>query len=77
MMTKYKNYWMILGFAMIIFGFTAIILQMVGIHWAFLGFLEYFGRLFAFVAKIVLVMAGVLFFILARTDWEREREECL
>ncbi|MEY3240891.1 MAG: hypothetical protein RIR11_2329 [Bacteroidota bacterium] len=75
-MNKYKNAGMTLGFALIIFGLTSLILTLVGIHWYFLGWLEYFGRLFAFVAKIVMVLGGTILFILSRTDWEREREEC-
>jgi hypothetical protein len=72
---KNKSYWTLLGFLLVIFGFTAIILQLVGTQWAFLAFLEKPGRLFAFVAKIVMVMAGFVTIVLARTDWERERKE--
>lgn len=72
---KNKSLWTILGLLLVIFGFTAIILQMVGTQWAFLSFLEIPGRLFAFVAKIVMVIAGFVAIVLARTDWERERRE--
>jgi hypothetical protein len=73
MMTKYKSWWAILGFALVVLGFTSIWLQMVGSQWAFLAFLEKGGRLVAFVVKLLMVMAGFVLFILAMTDWERER----
>lgn len=76
-MSKYKNAGLILGFMMIVLGITSLILSIVGIHWYFLGWLEHFGRLFAFVTKIIMVMAGAVIFILARTDWERERKESM
>ena len=68
---------MLLGFALIIFGITAVILQMVGVHWYFLGWLEMGGRLFAFVAKILMVLVGMVLFIIARVDWEKERQELM
>lgn len=74
-MTKNKNFWMVLGLCLFVFGFTAITLQMVGVQWAFLRFLEIPGRLFAFVFKIFMVIAGIVTIVLARTDWERERQE--
>jgi hypothetical protein len=72
---KNKGLWTLLGFLLIIFGLTAVVLQMVGTQWAFLTFLEKPGRLFAFVVKIVMVIAGFVTVVLARTDWERERRE--
>lgn len=72
---KNKGYWILLGLLLIIFGITAIVLQMIGIQWTFLRFLEIPGRLFSFVAKIIMVLAGFIIIVLARTDWERERQE--
>ncbi len=72
---KNKGYWLLLGFLLVVFGFTGLVLQMVGTQWVFLGFLELPGRLFAFVFKIVMVLAGVLITVFANTDWARERQE--
>jgi Na+(H+)/acetate symporter ActP len=72
---KNKGRWMLAGFLLVVFGLTSLILQMVGAQWAFLRFLEIPGRLFAFVAEIIMVMAGFIIFILAKTDWNQEREE--
>jgi len=72
---KNKGYWLLLGYVLFTLGLTALIMQMVGVQWAFLSFLEWGGRLLAFVAKIVMVLAGVLIITIANTDWERERRE--
>ena len=73
---KYKGLWLLLGYAMMTFGLTALIMQVVGVHWAFLGLLEWGGRLLAFVLKILMTIGGVLIIVFARTDWDREMREC-
>lgn len=75
MITKYKTFWIVLGLLLVVSGITALALQLVGAQWAFLQFLEMPGRLFAFVAKLLMVMAGFILIIVANTDWERERRE--
>lgn len=72
---KNKGLWTLLGFLLIIFGLTAIVLQMVGTQWVFLSFLEKGGSLLAFVVKVVMVVAGFVTVVLARTDWEQEKRE--
>lgn len=72
---KNKGRWILLGLALVIVGLTALVLQLVGAQWAFLQFLEIPGRLFAFVFKILMVMAGFILIALANTDWERDRRE--
>lgn len=72
---KHKGYYTLLGLLLFIFGISAIILQVVGVQWAFLSFLERMGRLFAFVVKILMSMAGVVILVLANTDWDRERKD--
>lgn len=66
---------MLLGFLLVVFGLTAAVLQMIGAQWAFLQFLEIPGRLFAFVVKVLMVMAGFIIVALANTDWDQERRE--
>lgn len=72
---KNKGYWLLLGYTLFTLGLTALIMQMVGVQWAFLFFLEWGGRLVAFVAKIIMTLAGALIIVMANTDWERERRE--
>jgi uncharacterized membrane protein len=72
---KNKGLWLLAGFLLVIFGVTALVLQLVGVRWVFLSFLELGGRLWAFVAKLVMIIAGVIIIVFANTDWERERRE--
>lgn len=72
---KNKGLWLLLGFSLLIFGLTAIFLQIVGTQWVFLNWLEKPGHLFAFVAKVIMVMAGFAIVAIANTDWERDRRE--
>lgn len=64
-----------LGLLLLILGFSAMILQLVGVNWAFLAWLERGGLLLALVLKVVMVLAGVVLVVLAKTDWEREFRE--
>jgi TRAP-type mannitol/chloroaromatic compound transport system permease small subunit len=72
---KNKSTYILLGYLLFLFGFTAIVLQLVGVQWVFLSFLERGGRLFSFIVKILMVLAGIVMIVLARTDWERERRD--
>jgi uncharacterized membrane protein len=74
---KNKSRWILTGLLLLIFGFTAIVLQLVGVSWAFLHFLDQVGGLFAFVVKVLMVMAGILLIVIARTDWEQEKRNVL
>jgi hypothetical protein len=69
---KNKGLLALIGFLLFVFGFTAIVLQMVGVSWYFLSFLDLPGRLFAFVAKTLMLLFGVVIIVLAYTDWDRE-----
>lgn len=72
---KNKGRWLLLAYALIVLGLSAIALQIVGSQWVFLTLLEKGGHLFAFVVKVLMVMAGFAIAVLANTDWERERRE--
>jgi len=74
-MLKNRGLWTLLGFSLVILGFTSLIMTLVGVNWAFLGFLELGGRLFAFLAKILMVMAGGIVIALANNNWARDRDE--
>ena len=72
---KNKGLWLLLGYTMMTLGLTSLAMQVVGVHWAFLGILEWGGRLFSFVVKILMLIGGVLIIVFAHTDWERERRD--
>ena len=62
----------ILGFALAALGFLSIVLSLVGVQFAFLTWLDSFSRLFGFVAKIVMIIAGILILYIAQSDFKGE-----
>lgn len=77
MMNKYQGWWLLLGFLLLILGATSMILQLVGVHFAFLRFLEFGGGLAALLLKVFMTIGGILIIAIANTDWEKERRESL
>lgn len=75
MMNKYKIAGIVTGMTLLIVGISALILSLVGVHWYFLSWLEAPGRLFAFLFKLFLALAGAVIFFVSNVDWERERRE--
>lgn len=74
---KNKSYLLLAGYLLFSLGITSMAMELVGTHWYFLGWIEKAGRLISFIFKILMVMAGVLCIVFARTDWERERKDSM
>lgn len=72
---KNKGLLILLGYVLFSLGITSIVMELVGTHWYFLGWLERTGRLVAFIIKILMLLGGILLVIFARTDWEQEKRE--
>jgi len=72
-MQRYKGWFSVIGFLLIMFGIMSIVLSMVGLEFSFMIFLDVFGSLTAFIIKVFMVLSGIVIITLARTDWERER----
>lgn len=61
-----------MGFLLFIFGFSALVLSLVGIKFSFLAWLDYPGALFGFLAKIFMIVAGIVVVYLTVSDWRAE-----
>lgn len=72
---KNRTLWTFVGFVLFITGMIALVLSLVGVELVFLNWLQELGGLIAFLAKVSLVVAGVVVVALARTDWEQSEEE--
>ena len=57
-----------LGFIFFLVGFSAICLMLMGIQYSFLTWIDAPGRLFGFVARLVIVIIGFLLVAFARMD---------
>jgi hypothetical protein len=71
-MIKNKGIWSIVGFLLAAIGFLAIALSMIGIRFAFLTWLDAPGPLFGFIAKIAMIIIGILILYLAQSDFSGE-----
>ncbi len=67
-----KTAWVSFGFLLFILGFSALVLSLVGVKLSFLVWLDYPGALFGFLAKIFMVIAGIIVVYMAVTDWNVE-----
>ena len=70
-----KALWLTSGFLLFILGFSALVLSVVGVRIVFLAWLDAPGGLFGLIAKIMMIVAGIVIVYLATTDWRREEEE--
>jgi hypothetical protein len=67
-----KAAWITLGFLLFIFGFTTLVLSLVGVKISFLTWLDYPGPLFGFLAKIFMIVSGIVMVYMTSTDWKEE-----
>lgn len=64
---RQKGWITAIGFSMFILGFLSIVLSMVGVQLQFMTWLDHFGRGWGFLARLLLLMAGILMVISDRT----------
>ena len=70
-----KNILTIIGFLLLIFGMTALVLSLVGIKLSYLLWLDYGGALLGFVLRLLMIFGGVTMAWLANHNWAAENEE--
>jgi hypothetical protein len=71
-MTKNKTLFTIIGFLMFIFGFSTLVLMLVGMNLSFLTWIDAGGKLLGFVIRLLLIMSGFIFFYVAQSDYKGE-----
>ncbi len=62
-----------IGFLLFLFGFMALALSLVGVQLSFLTWIDAPGRLFGFVIRLLMILAGIVIVVLTRTDWREEK----
>jgi uncharacterized membrane protein len=75
MIQKNKAIFTTVGFVLFILGSSALVLSLVGVKFSFLVWLDAAGALAGFVARIVMMVSGIVLATLANTNWEDEEEE--
>ncbi len=75
-MLRNKALWTTVGFLLIIIGFLALAMSMVGLKFAFLQWMDLLGGLGSFITKLVMVLGGFVLVYMAQTDlYQGEDEE--
>ncbi len=69
-----KGLQLFLGFTITFLGVLSIVLSLIGVQFAFLLWIDAFGRLFGFVFRLLMIMGGIVIIVLAQTDWKKEEE---
>lgn len=75
MIQKNKAIFTTVGFILFILGSSALVLSLVGVKFSFLVWLDAAGALSGFIARIVMMVGGIVLATLANTNWEDEEEE--
>lgn len=66
--------WSIVGFFLFLFGFLAVVLSLVGLKLSFLTWIDAPGKIFGFIARFVMIVAGIMIIYFTRTDWREDEE---
>ena len=56
-----------IGFLLFIIGFVALVLSLVGVRLSMLSFLDNFGALTSFLAKIIMVVVGIVIIYISKS----------
>lgn len=70
-----KAAWLIIGFLLFFIGFLSIILNIVGVEFSFLTWLDHLGGLMAFITKVLMIIGGIVILYLNSTNWKEEEPE--
>ena len=71
-----RGLYTLIGFLLFIVGTLALLIELVGVSFGFLGFLNYLGRMGAFLAKVFMILGGIVLVVLANEN-ENARDEFL
>lgn len=70
---KYKGLFTLIGFLLFLYGMLALVLTLIGAQLTFLTWLDSFGAGIGFVAKVVMVIVGLVLVYIARSDFAGEK----
>jgi uncharacterized membrane protein len=70
-----KNIFTVVGFALLLFGMSALVLSLVGVKFSFLLWIDAGGPTLGFVIRLLMIFGGVAIAWLANHNWAAEDEE--
>lgn len=69
---KNKGLFTLVGMVLIGIGFLAIMLNMIGLRFEFLTWIDNFGRFAGFLIRIAFIVVGFVIIAVAQTNFEQE-----
>ena len=66
---KKKDLYTLIGFLLFATGLTSIILNIVGVEWVLLTWLNYLNPLFGFLLKLVMIVGGMIMIYMSKVNW--------
>ena len=73
MATKRKGILSLIGFILFILGFSALALQLLGVQFAFLTWIDAAGRLLGFLIRLAMIIGGIILLYFDQSNW-RDQE---
>lgn len=70
-----KGIFILLGFIFFLLGILGIILDLVGMQFSFLLWLDKLGRLGSFIVKLIMLFGGLVVMYLYGTNWRQKDQE--
>ncbi len=70
-----KSLYISIGFVLIILGFSALFLSLVGVKFAFLTFIDLPGPLFGLIVRFLMILGGFVLVALNVSNWRDENNQ--
>ncbi|HMY83219.1 MAG TPA: hypothetical protein PLC76_14195 [Saprospiraceae bacterium] len=67
-----KDLYTTAGFLLMSIGLTSIVLNVVGVEWVLLKWMNKLSGLTGFLIKLVMIIAGIIIIYLNKADWKNE-----
>ena len=64
----------IIGFLLFIVGGLALVLSLIGVQLSYLTWIDEPSKLLGFVIRLLMILAGIVMVVLARTNWREDEE---
>lgn len=62
----------LVGFILFLLGFVALSLQLLGIQFAFLTWIDAAGRLLGFMVRILMIIVGIILLYFDQSNWREQ-----
>lgn len=68
-----KDLYTTVGFLLMAIGLTSIVLNIVGVEWVLLKWMNKLSGITSFLIKLIMILAGFIIIYLNRADWKNDQ----